>query len=125
MELRGRIPNLPIADEAHYILPTPAGEKDMAQLPYKELYLAFRSKVDNPRHFEQKWVEALGVDIGEEWKEVWRRVPKRAEIPESTPKRVLKVVPGVSPTNVVSKGRRCGGGGACAHRFRKARLSVS
>ena len=26
------------------------------------------------------------------------------EIPESTPKRVLKVVSGVSPTNVVSKG---------------------
>ena len=25
--------------------------------------------------------------------------------PESTPKRVLKVVSGVSPTNVVSKGR--------------------
>ena len=31
-------------------------------------------------------------------------MPKRCEIPESTPKRVLKVVEGVSPTNVVSKG---------------------
>ena len=26
------------------------------------------------------------------------------QVPESTPKRVLKVVSGVSPTNVVSKG---------------------
>ena len=74
VELRRRIPDLPLADETHYVLSAPAGDKTMAQLPYKELYLTFRAKVENPRHFEEKWVEALGVDIGDEWKEVWRRV---------------------------------------------------
>ena len=74
MALRGRNPDLPLADEASFILSAPAGDKEIGQLPFKELYLTFRSKVENSRHFEQKWVEALGVDIGDEWKEVWRRV---------------------------------------------------
>ena len=71
VELRRRIPDLPLADETHYVLSAPAGEKTMAQLPYKELYLTFRAKVENPRHFEEKWVEALGVDIGVEWRGIW------------------------------------------------------
>ena len=59
VELRRRVPNIPLADEARFILSTPAGDKEIGQLPFKELYLTFRSKVENSRHFEQKWVEAL------------------------------------------------------------------
>ena len=60
VELRRRIPDLPLADETQYILSFPAGDKEMAQLQFKELYLTFRAKVENARHFEEKWVEALG-----------------------------------------------------------------
>ena len=31
----------------------------MVQIPFKELYLTFRVKVENARHFEEKWVEGL------------------------------------------------------------------
>ena len=41
VEIRGRIPDLPLADETHYILSVPAGEKEIVRLPYKELYCAF------------------------------------------------------------------------------------
>ena len=52
VELRQRIPDLPITgDEPRYILSGPAGDKDVRQASFKELYLTFRSKVDNPRHF--------------------------------------------------------------------------
>ena len=75
VELRSRIPDLPVSgEEARFILPGPAGDKDVRNISFKEIYLLFRSKVDNERHFEAKWVEALGVDLGEGWKEVWRRV---------------------------------------------------
>ena len=75
VEVRSRIPDLPVSgEETRFILPGPAGDKDVRNISFKEIYLLFRSKVDNERHFEAKWVEALGVDLGEGWKEVWRRV---------------------------------------------------
>ena len=75
VELRSRIPDLPISSsETRYILPGLAGDKDVRNISFKEIYLIFRSKVDNYRHFEAKWVEALGVDLGLGWKEVWKRV---------------------------------------------------
>ena len=75
VEVRSRIPDLPVSgEETRFILPGPAGDKDVRNISFKEIYLLFRSKVDNERHFEAKWVEALGVDLGEGWREVWRRV---------------------------------------------------
>ena len=73
--LRQRIPDLPISAEPRFVLSGPLGEKEVGRASFKEVYLAFRSKVDNYRHFEQKWEEALGVVMGqEEWREVWKRV---------------------------------------------------
>ena len=73
--LRQRIPDLPISAEPRFVLSGPLGEKEVGRASFKEVYLTFRSKVDNYRHFEQKWEEALGVVMGqEEWREVWKRV---------------------------------------------------
>ena len=74
VELRRRAPVLPTGNDTHFLLSTPSGEKEMGRLPFKELYLTFRSRVENDRHFEEKWARALGVDIGGDWKEVWKRV---------------------------------------------------
>ena len=76
VELRRWMPNLPTSDEPRYILSGPAGDKDVRCVSSKELYLTFRSMVDNERHFEAKWDEALGAGVVGEWKEVWERLHK-------------------------------------------------
>ena len=70
--LRQRIPPVPLSDRPHYILSGPAGDKDVRLASFKELYLSFRAKVDNPRHFEEKWEQALGVTVT--WTDIWKRV---------------------------------------------------
>ena len=75
VELRGRIPDLPVTRAGPYfVLPCPTGDKEETCISLKDLYLTFRARVDNVRHFEAKWVQALGADLGESWEEVWRRV---------------------------------------------------
>ena len=74
--LRGRIPDLPRSDEPIFMFKTKDEPKDLRRVPFKDIYVTFRSKTTNGRHFEDKWTEALGIDIGDEWKQVWTRVHK-------------------------------------------------
>ena len=73
-DLRGRFPDLPRSDTPNFMFKTKTGPKDLQRVPFRDIYTTFRSKTDNERHFEDKWTEALGIDIGDEWKSVWTRV---------------------------------------------------
>ena len=74
--LRGRIPDLPRSDEPIFMLTTEDEPRDLRRVPFRDIYATFRSKTINARHFEDKWTDALGQDIGDEWKKVWTRVHK-------------------------------------------------
>ena len=66
VELRGRIPDLPITlVSPYFVLQYPTGDKEKTCISFKDLYLTFRARVDSARHFEAKWVQALGADLGE------------------------------------------------------------
>ena len=75
VEMRRRIPDLPVAGVGPYFaFPCPTGEKDERCISLRDLYLSFRARADSVRHYEAKWEQALGVDLGGSWEEVWRRV---------------------------------------------------
>ena len=75
MEMRRRIPDLPVAGVGPYfVFPCPTGDKDERCISLKDLYLSFRARADSVRHYEAKWERALGLDLGGSWEEVWRRV---------------------------------------------------
>ena len=74
VKLRERIPDLPRSDAPIFMFKTKNTSKEIQRVPFKDIYTTFRSKTVNERHFEDKWTDALGIDIGDEWKNVWTRV---------------------------------------------------
>ena len=72
--LRERIPDLPPSVTPILMFRTGNEPKDLRRVPFKDVYTTFRSKTHNERHYLDKWTEALGVDIGDGWKDVWTRL---------------------------------------------------
>ena len=63
--LRERIPDLPRSDAPIFMFKTKNTSKEIQRVPFKDIYTTFRSKTVNERHFEDKWTDALGIDIGD------------------------------------------------------------
>jgi hypothetical protein len=70
-EARERIPEVTSTEEPHFVLAVAQGSRDMRNMPFKDMYLAFRDLVDTYRHYEQKWEEALGRTLGGQWPALW------------------------------------------------------
>ena len=71
--LRNKFPNIPYSNSPKFTLKIEP-EKDAHNAAFKEIYLAFRSKIDNTRHYEQKWHNALGIDLTDQWTDIWKRI---------------------------------------------------
>ena len=70
--LRERIPDLPHTSNPTFLFKTTTEPKELHRVPFRDIYASFRSKTKEPRHFEEKWKNTLGIDIGEQWEEVWK-----------------------------------------------------
>ena len=70
--LRGKISNLTLSNNPIFVFKTATGPKELHRVPFRDIYASFRSKKLEQRKYEAKWQEALGVDIGDQWTNVWK-----------------------------------------------------
>ena len=70
--LRGKISNLTLSNNPIFVFKAATGPKELHRVPFRDIYASFRSKKLEQRKYEAKWQEALGVDIGDQWTNVWK-----------------------------------------------------